>query len=528
MKTRQLTLALLALCALAVGAWATDHLSGPLAGTLLLGAVGISFNSISPTLRVPFVAVEFDNTRASQGAALLQYRGLMIGQMTTAGSATANTLYRVGSVAQGISLFGRGSMLHRMLIGWCANNTATELWVLPLSDNGAGTAATGTLTVTGPATASGTYHLYCGGSYVPVAITIGDAQNSIAAAINAAINAALDLPITSTVSTNVVTWTFRHKGTVGNSFDVRANYQDGQTTPAGVAVAIVAASGGATNPVLTTGIAALGDNWYQVWAHPYTDATSLTAIETELASRFGPMRMIDGVAVTSSAGTQSALGTLGDSRNSPHSCVAAMPGKNPVTPPMEYAAEVAGVVALYGQIDPARPFQTLPVSGALAPAEGDRFTFTERNLELFDGISTSHVAPDGSTLLERLVTTYQTNAASAPDTSYLDVTTMLTLLYLRYSFRVFIQTSFPRCKLADDGVVAGPGQAIITPAIGKAAALAWFRSMEALGLVENFDQFKRDLVVQRNTQDANRLDFLLAPNLINQFIVGAAKVQFLL
>ena len=31
---------------------------------------------------------EFDNTRASQGAALLQYRALMIGQKTSAGTAT--------------------------------------------------------------------------------------------------------------------------------------------------------------------------------------------------------------------------------------------------------------------------------------------------------------------------------------------------------------------------------------------------------------------------------------------------------
>lgn len=525
---RALLFWLVAVAALALfGVW-TGVFPAPLAGALFLVGVGIAYNSVPNSLRVPFVAVEFDNTRASQGAALLQYRVLTFGQKTSAGSATANALYRVASVAQGISLFGRGSMLHRMLIAWFANNTATELWVLALADNGAGTAATGTLTVTGPATASGTLHLYFGGTYVPMAVTSGDAQNSIASAINAAINAALDLPITSTVSTNVVTWTFRHKGTVGNDFDVRLNYQDGQSTPAGVAVAIVAASGGATNPVLTSGLAALGDNWYQVWAHPYTDATSLTALEAELASRFGPMRMIDGVAVTSAAGTQSALGTLGDSRNSPHGCIAAQSGKNPITPPMEYAAAVAGVAALYGQIDPARPFQTLPVVGALAPAEADRFTFAERNLELFDGISTSHTAQDGTTVLERLVTTYQTNAAGAPDESYLNVNTMLTLLYLRYSFRVFIQTNFPRCKLADDGAVVGPGQAIITPKIGKAAALAWFRQMEELGLVENFEQFARDLVVQRNALDRNRLDFLLPPDLVNQFIVGAAKVQFLL
>jgi phage tail sheath gpL-like len=50
--------------------------------------------------------------------------------------------------------------------------------------------------------------------------------------------------------------------------------------------------------------------------------------------------------------------------------------------------------------------------------------------------------------------------------------------------------------------------------------------MEELGLVEGFDQFKADLVVERDALDANRLNFLLPPNLINQLVVTAAKVQF--
>jgi phage tail sheath gpL-like len=55
--------------------------------------------------------------------------------------------------------------------------------------------------------------------------------------------------------------------------------------------------------------------------------------------------------------------------------------------------------------------------------------------------------------------------------------------------------------------------------------LAWFREMEELGLVENFDQFKRDLV-QRNGSDPNRLDLLIPPDLINGLVVVAAQVQF--
>lgn len=483
------------------------------------------FSSIPSNLRVPFVAAEFDSSRAAQGAALLPYRVLLLGQKRSTGTATANSLQKVTTADQVLTLAGRGSMLHRMAGAFFQNNRYTETWIGVLDDNGAGVAATGTIVVAGPATAAGTLSLYIAGTLVQVAVASGDASTAIATAIAAAINANADLPVTASAATSTVTLTHRHKGLVGNDTDVRANYQDGEKTPAGVSLTITAMAGGTSNPTLTTLIAAMGDNWFQVIAHPYTDATSLTAIETELASRFGPMRMIDGVAITSAAGTQSTLGTLGDGRNSPHSCIVAQPGKNPVTPPCEFAAAVAGVVAFYGNSDPSRPLQTLPVLGVKAPAESDRFTLVERNLELYDGIGTTKVVA-GQVQIERIVTTYQTSAAGASDTSYLDVTTLLTLLYLRYSFRNRILSRYPRHKLASDGVRVGSGQAVLTPKIAKAEAVAWFREMEELGLVENFDQFKADLVVERNASDPNRLDFLLPPDIMNQFIVGAASIQF--
>lgn len=487
--------------------------------------MAISFNSVPSNLRIPFVAVEIDNTLANQGAALLPYRALLVGQKTAAGTAAANSLTRVSSASQVLTLAGRGSMLHRMAIAYFANNAFTETYIGVLEDNGAGVAASGTITVSGPATAAGTVSLYLGGVPLEVAVASGDSANTIASAINAAINAKLDLPVTSTVLNAVVTVTFRHKGLVGNSYDMRANYQDGQAYPAGVSLAFVALASGTTAPVLTTLIAALGDMWFQIWGMPYADATSLTAVETELASRFGPMRMIDGLAITSAAGSASTLGTLGDTRNSPHVCIASQPGENPLTPPMEFAAAVTAVTALNAPIDPARPFQTLALVGVLAPAETDFFTNTERNLLLFDGVSTAK-SSTGVVQIERLITTYKTNAAGADDDSYLDATSMLNLLYLRFSFRNRILAGYPRHKLANDGTRFGAGQAVITPNIGRAEAFAWFRQMEELGLVENFESFQANLVVERNQSDPNRLDFLLPPDLINSLIVAAVKIQF--
>lgn len=492
--------------------------------------MGISFNQIPSNLRVPFAAFEFDSSKASQGPALLPYTCLLIGQKLAAGSQAADSFVRITNADQAIALCGRGSMLHTAARAWFKNNTFTELFIGVVADNGAGVAASGLIAVTGPATAQGTLALYIGGRKVAVGIASGQTAIQIAAAIATAINDDLDLPVTAVqqppANDHKVTVTYRHKGLVGNYLDMRLNYQDGEALPAGVAVAITAMANGTTNPVLDALIANLGDKWFNIIAHPYTDAASLTALETELASRDNPLRQVDGIAFTASSVSLGSLSTLGDSRNSRYTVIVET-NQSP-TPVNEYAAAVAAVVAFYGNIDPARPFQTLPLAGVLPPAETDQFTLQERNLLLYDGIATTKVAAGGIVQIERLVTTYQFNAAGAPDTAYLDATTGLTLMYLRYSFNVWFLTRYPRHKLADDDVLEfiGSGQPVITPLIAKGEAIAWFDEMQELGLVEGKDQFVNDLIVVRNSGDVNRLDFLLPPDLMNQLIVIATQGQF--
>jgi phage tail sheath gpL-like len=77
------------------------------------------------------------------------------------------------------------------------------------------------------------------------------------------------------------------------------------------------------------------------------------------------------------------------------------------------AAVLAAVCEFSGAIDPARPFQTLALPGVLPPAQADRFTRQERDLLLRDGISTFTVDQGGNVLIERVVTTYQTNASAS-------------------------------------------------------------------------------------------------------------------
>lgn len=486
----------------------------------------ISFSEIPSNLRIPFFAVEISNENANQGANLKAYRALVIGQRLTAGTVQKNIPVRVSSKGQADTFFGRGSMLSGMVKAFVANNSFTEMWAVALDDDPAGVAATATMTFTGPATGAGTLFVYIGGQRFTVGVNSADSITVIATALVAAIAANADLPVTAANTAGVVTLTAKHKGVVGNKIDAQFNYNTGDAFPAGVNCVVTPFVGGTANPDISAALAALGDVQYDAVAFPYTDANSLTDMEAELQDRWGAMRMIEGLAYTADNGSMSALGTLGDSRNSPFATIMNAFGvPNPV---WEVAAAYAAAAIFNIAIDPARQLRTIPLVGILPPKLANQFTNEERNLLLFDGITTFTVDASGVVRIERAITTYKTNAVGADDPSYLDIMTPYTVAYLRYDLRTTFMLKYPRHKLADDGTRYGAGQSIITPKIAKAECIAKFRQWEDLGLVEGADQFKADLIVERNAQDPNRLDFGLSPNIVNNFMIGAAKIDFLL
>lgn len=500
------------------------------AGVLpLLGMIGnISFNNIPANVRVPLFYAEMDNSQAGYFSQTL--RTLIIGQKLAAGTAVANVPILVSRTDDAKTQFGIGSMLARMHELYRANDSVGEVWCLPVDDAGAGAQASGTLTVTGPATETGTLNLYIGAQRVQVAVASGDANTAIAAAINAAINADTTLPVTSTVLVGVVTVTARHKGSLGNGIKMQLNYRGaagGEKTPAGVGVAVVALSGGTTDPTLTTALAALGDDEYDFIIMPYTDSTSLDALKTlmnDTTGRWAYNKQIYGHVYTAKADTFANLVVLGVARNDQHATIAGYETAVPNTP-WDYAAAYGARNAAFIAVDPARPTQTGELIGILTAPAGSRFISTERQTLLSSGIATSYVG--GSAVrVERAITTYQKNSFSIADPSYLDSETLHTLAYIIRRLRSIITSKYPRHKLADDGTRFGAGQAIVTPSVIRGELLAEYANLEESGICENATAFSANLIVERNANDPNRLDVLLPPDLVNQLRVFAVLAQF--
>lgn len=66
----------------------------------------------------------------------------------------------------------------------------------------------------------------------------------------------------------------------------------------------------------------------------------------------------------------------------------------------------------------------------------------------------------------------------------------------------------------------------MTPSIIRSELIAAYSALETQGLVENMDLFKKNLIVERNATDPNRVDVLFPPDLVNQLRVFALLCQF--
>lgn len=487
----------------------------------------ISFNHIPANVRVPLFYAEVDNSQA--GYFVQQNRALLIGHKNVAASAVNDVPVLVGSTDQARAIFGVGSMLARMMEIYRANDPFGEVWCLPVAP-GAGAAATGTVTYTGPATAAGTISLYIGAQKVQAAVANADTATMVAAAVAAAVNADTTLPVTAAAAAGVVTLTARHAGLLGNDIKVQHNYRGiagGEALPTGVGAAIVAMAGGAGSPTLTAGLAALGEDEYDFILTPFSDSTSLDAYKLLMddnSGRWAWNRQLYGHVYTGMRGTFGTLQAAGVLRNDQHCTIAGIETGVPSTL-WDYVAAYGARNAVFINADPARPTQTGELGGVLAAPGAGRFIQTERQTLLSSGIATSYTV-SGTVRIERAITTYQKNLWGQADPSYLDSETLHTLALILRRLRSRITTKYPRHKLADDGTRFGAGQAIVTPSVIRGELAAEYSELEEQGITENAKAFNAALIVERNANDPNRLDVLLPPDLVNQLRVFAVLAQF--
>lgn len=481
--------------------------------------------SLPVNFQVPGTFVQISNAAAG-AAGVENFRTLFFGQKTAAGTATENVPVRVFA-GQQAGLFGIGSQLTITLDNFFANNRFGEVWAIPSEDDAGATAAVTTITVTGPATASGTLSLYVNGKLLRIGVSSGDSVADILASILATVNADPTLPITAGNATaSTIDLTAKNGGSVGNQTSVAFNLAIGERFPAGVTAALAATTTGATDPDIAGAITAIPDEIFNLMVFPWFDTTSIGLFATEIDGRWDQTTQLEGHALTASFGSVNAQTTLGDSLDNEHVTVFDC-GTDPVSAPYQFVGALAGVMHANLEVDPARTLKSLPLVGVWGDGEATRRTLSDRQALLTSGIATHVIRRDGSVTIDRLVTTYKTNDFGAPDRSYQDVTTMFNLSYQRQSLIAMFATRFPRYKLADDGIAFGAGQPVATPSIIKSAVIDWMRGLEAEALIEAVtDEVIAATSVERVSGNANMVRVIIAPDLINNLLIVDAAIEF--
>jgi phage tail sheath gpL-like len=473
------------------------------------------------------VNVEFDASQAN--TATQNQRALLIGQITSAGTTPASAAVQAYSQTQVNGLCGINSMLALMYAAYRLQDPFGEVWLGPLADASGGTAATGSITFTGPATVAGTLALYLMGVSIPVAVNLADTATIIATNVAAAITAASGVACLAASTAGVVNLTAVHKGLALIDIDIRFNYrgaQNGEVTPAGVGIAIVAMGSGATNPVLTTLLSNLGVQLFDYIALPYTDTTSLNALQAFLSDSAGRWSAEEGQfghVFSAFRGTFSNRSTFGTGRNDQHASILGY-YDSPTAAWVE-AADWCAAHVIRLRVNPAQGVSTQALN-LLAPPIASQDSPGERNTQLFDGMSTFTVDASGTSRIDRSITTYQSNASGQPDNSYLNTNIMFQAMYAARYITAQITSQFIAAGmiLVSNGTLIPPGSPATTPNAMLGAVIAVYSYLASIFIVQNVQTFAQNATAQAGTK--GQVLMFLPIDFSDQVINVGILVQF--
>jgi phage tail sheath gpL-like len=490
--------------------------------------MAINFTYYDQNNRVPGVYVEMDPSQANTGTEL--QRTILLGNMTTDGTATPNEPIIVESKAQVADLTGADSILNAMASRYMDRDPFGTVYLLPLEDDAAAQPSKGKIVTASPPTTAGTVNLYIAGTRIRVAVDSTMANEDVATALNAAITTTPGLPVTTAVDGTdkaTVNLTSSGKGQIFNDIDIRFDYlgtAGGEYPTPGLDFTVTPMAGGSANPDIADALANLSSEPFDFIGMPYTDTANLDALKEFLADdvgRWSWQQMIYGGGFSAYRGTLGQQTTFGLGRNDQHMSVMAF--NDSPDPAWIWTAEACASSAASLRVDPGLPLQYINMT-VKAPPIASRWSLGERNTLLYDGLSTFRVGDDNTVIMERMRTQYRENAAGATDNSYLDVETMYGLMFVARNMTNYLLTRYARKKLVSDATPVLYGSNCVNSAMIKASVIMNYRALETQGYVQNAATFAQNVLVENA---GNGLVKILAPvDLVNQLRQIAILLQF--
>lgn len=521
--------------------------------------MSISFNQIPSTIGVPGSYVEFDGTGARRTQAGKPYKLFVYGQMAAAktgpnpygSTVQANVPVQIQNAQQAANSFGPGSVLSHMAAIVFKVNAINEVWFVPQLDDAAGVArvmsADYTAVYTAAAAAPGVERIYIDDKEYRTAVAVGDTAAMVATNLAAVINADTAALFAVTAAAGVLTLTAKNKGECANDIQIVAQYNpgDASASTAGAFVTFTQTTAGAQNPSVAAGIASASTMYMTHVIMPYNDATNYALMLAEAQDRWAPTPGItslgngqeDFIVFAGYRGTEAQFNSFMNGRNSEYFSVGHVePGQTInsiqygglMSASWKFAAAYGAVSALLASVVCNNPLQMV-VLNCLKPAPVvTRFPWGVRNRSIMNyGGATYKYNDANQVMLEAAITERITTDTGAATDAERRVETQLAKSYLRWSVRAMLDTVYPRSRLADDGNPDLPNN-VATPKMIKGSILALCKLVWVpAGVVENFDQFKNTLIVERSAEDCNTIKFQMYPDLVNILTVKAGKLSYI-
>jgi phage tail sheath gpL-like len=180
----------------------------------------------------------------------------------------------------------------------------------------------------------------------------------------------------------------------------------------------------------------------------------------------------------------------------------------------KWATAFASVVCAYGQMEPARPFQTLRV----IESQNKDLTFKQKTI-LLDKRFCAWGIEDGWVKIERIVTTDFDDS----NVSYRDLNHKLILSLIRNDLKIFLKSAFPRHMLSEDPRSQGD---VVTPNVLKAFIVDRHKLWLRYNLCQDpKDDFSKTLSVSID-QSPGKVNIAMSVYLMGQIIQTHTKLTF--
>lgn len=479
---------------------------------------------LSAIARVTGIKTEFVNFR-SGGTVFLPQRVAVFGQGSTI--AAYDTVKRqVTSALEAAQVYGFGSPIHLSCLQLLPRNGdgvgTIPVTIYPLVDDGAGVAASGSITPAGTQLVAASYRASISGQLSEeFVISAGDNIATITASIATAINSVLSMPVVATATATEVELVAKWAGESGNDIKVSII---GSTT-AGVSFATSQLSGGLVNPNIDDALAQVGNVWETLFVNCFNidDTVTLDKFSVFGEGRRGALTHKPMVAfVGNTIADRTLATTVSDSRKSDR-VNGQIPAPGSDSLPLEIASRAFARIAPLANNNPPHDYGSQSLTGIDSGSDGVQWDYLERDAAVKRGSSTTEVR-DGVVTLSDVTTFYHPEGdIDAPYRFLVDHQKLNNIIF--NVALLFNSTEWDGAPLIPDSQETVNPSAK-TPKAARAEVFGIIDGVALNAIISDPDTAKQNTVAEINAKNPKRLDVRIPVQLSGNTNIKSVDIDF--